>query len=149
MTRSWTSGSTLVAPHAIRALCPSTTPGTPGKETPATSYGQAVSTTRQCRPFMYQIDGIEIPRCGSLASSAPPVTDIEGATTQLFDPTPWSDARPSASSRPAIRSAACPSPATDCQAARCSAVNGSGCAVPDAVADGSAGLGRRSARFDP
>ena len=89
-----------MAPQAIRALCPRTTPGTPGKETPATSYGQAAPTVRQCSPFMYQIDGIEMPRWGSLASSAPPLTERDGATTQLFEPIPWSEARPAAAVQP-------------------------------------------------
>src|SRR5512143_2134993 len=150
MTRSWTSGPTLVAPQAIRALCPRTTPGTPGNETPATSYGQAASTVRQCNPFMYQIDGIELPRCGSFASSAPPVTDSDGATTQLFEPIPWSEASPPASSRPATWSAVWPSRATEAQAAACVALS-------DATADGATGaeaasLGERPepvVRFDP
>ena len=60
----------------------------PGNETPATSYGQASLTGAQWSPFMYQIDGIEIPRCGSFASSAPPVVVRPGETTQLFEPMP-------------------------------------------------------------
>ena len=77
--------------------------GAPGNETPATSYGQAAPTVRQCKPFMYQIDGMDTPRWGSLANSAWPVALFDGATTQSFEPTPWLDARPPPPSRPAIR----------------------------------------------
>ena len=51
---------------------------------------------------MYQIDGIEMPRCGSFASSAPPVADMAGPTTQSLEPIPWSEARPAAASNPAV-----------------------------------------------
>ena len=77
-----------MAPHAMLPLWPRTTNGVPGNDTPATSYGQADETVRQCRPFMYQTDGIDRPRCGSLARRAAPVALFEGATTQLFDPMP-------------------------------------------------------------
>src|SRR6476660_894828 len=132
-TRSWTSGPTFVAPHAMWAFCPSTTPGTPGKLPPATSYGHASSTTAQCSPFTYQMDGIEIPRCGSLARSAPPVADICGATTQSFEPRPRSDAMPSPLSRPAIRSAPDPAAATARQPSACSGV---GAATPAGGVEG-------------
>ena len=59
MKRSCTSGLTLVKPHAMWALWPRTTPGAPGNETPATSYGQALDTTVQWRPTMYHSEGIE------------------------------------------------------------------------------------------
>ena len=107
----------FVAPHAIRALWPRTTPGTPGNETPATSYGQAVDTVRQCSPLRYQIDGIEMPRCGSFASSAPRLADMAGPTTQSLEPIPWSEARPAAASNPAVWRRPWPRPATACQAA--------------------------------
>src|SRR5450759_1159432 len=88
MKRSSTSGPTFVAPQAIRSLWPRITAGTPGKLTPSTSYGQAAEMTRQRRPFMYQMLGIWIPRCGSLARSAWPVALLDGATTQSLEPTP-------------------------------------------------------------
>src|SRR5450759_781110 len=93
MKRSSTSGPTFVTPQAIRALWPRITAGTPGKLTPSTSYGQADETPRQRRPFMYQMLGIWIPRCGSLARSAWPVALLDGATTQSLEPTPgWPNA---------------------------------------------------------
>src|SRR6185369_4869121 len=73
-----------------------------GNVTPTTSHGQLSDTTRQCRPFMIQTDGIPKPRCGSLASSGLPLSVFEPATTQLFEPTPWSPARPPPMSKPAI-----------------------------------------------
>src|ERR1019366_10241927 len=101
MNRSSTSGPRLVAPQAIRALWPRITSGSPGKLTPVTSNGQAALTTAQCRPFMIQTDGMLMPRCGSWASRAWPVALFEPATTQLFEPTPWSPTRPWAGSIPA------------------------------------------------
>src|SRR5450759_560222 len=83
MKRSSTSGPTFVTTQAIRALWPRITAGTPGKLTPSTSYGQAAETPRQRRPFMYQMPGIWIPRCGSLARSAWPVALLDGATGLL------------------------------------------------------------------
>src|SRR5664279_876037 len=101
MNKSSTSGPRLVAPQAIRALWPRITRGSPGKLTPVTSNGQAALTTAQCRPFMIQTEGMLIPRCGSLASRAWPEALFEAATTQLFEPTPWSPTRPWAGSIPA------------------------------------------------
>src|SRR6185503_5116813 len=74
-------------------------------------------TVRQCKPLMYQIEGIETPRCGSLARRAPPVCDIPGPTTQSLEPIPWSEARPSASSSPAVWRSPWPRPAIERQAA--------------------------------
>jgi hypothetical protein len=71
----------------MSALWPRTIPGTPGNDTPVTSYGHPSAILRQCNPFMNQIDGIPMPRCGSLARSAPPDSVNDGARTQLFDPT--------------------------------------------------------------
>ncbi len=100
---------------------------------------------------MYQTDGIEMPRCGSLASRAPPVVEIDGATTQLFEPIPWSEASPSAASRPAIRSAACPSAATERQATAWASSRGPaiGGGAEAAMADGlAAGTGSTCAVTD-
>src|SRR3972149_8122829 len=55
-------------------------PGTPGKATPTTSYGAPT------RLLTCQIDGICASRWGSLASSAPPLLERPGATTQLLLP---------------------------------------------------------------
>ncbi len=77
-----------MSPHAIRSLCPITTPGIPEKPKPATSNGQSLPTTRQCRPTWYHSEGIWGARCGSLASIGLPVVVWEPATTQEFEPMP-------------------------------------------------------------
>ena len=69
-------------------LWPITTPGMPAKVKPLTSKGQSASTVRQCRPIWYQTPGIEVLRCGSLASSGLPEAVCSPETTQLFDPMP-------------------------------------------------------------
>ena len=71
---------------------------------------------------MNQTDGIEIPRWGSLARSAPPLELFDGATTQLFDPIWWSPAIPSPPSSPARRRNPSSIEATSRQAAAWSAV---------------------------
>ena len=63
---------------------------------------------------MTQIEGMLIPRWGSLASRAWPVALLEGATTQSFEPTPWSPSRPSAGSIPAVAAIDWPSAASAC-----------------------------------
>ena len=64
------------------------TPGTPEKVKPATSIGHSAETVRQCSPICIQIPGNETPRCGSLASNAPPVVVRSGPTTQELLPIP-------------------------------------------------------------
>ena len=64
------------------------TPGHAGERDARDVVRAVASTGAQCRPLMYQTDGIEMPRCGSFASSAPPVVDIAGPTTQSFEPMP-------------------------------------------------------------
>src|SRR6266480_3650317 len=115
--RSSVSGLTFVAPHAIRALWPSTTPGAPGKETPATSKGQASDTWLQCSPFMIQTDGIAKPRCGSLARIGLPLCVLSRETTQLFDPTPLLPTSPAPRSKPARPATAEPMCARSARAA--------------------------------
>src|SRR5689334_15454476 len=51
---------------------------------------------------MIQTDGMPNPRCGSLASRGLPLCVFDPATTQLFEPTPCSPARPPPMSKPAI-----------------------------------------------
>ena len=65
-----------------------TTPGTPAKEKPLTSIGQASDTVRQLRLFWIQMPGWLTPRCGSLASSGLPVVVREPETAHEFEPTP-------------------------------------------------------------
>ena len=72
----------------MSALWPMMTPGTPANENPQTSNGQAAETVRQCRPFWYQMPGMEVPRWGSLASSGLPVVVFEPATTHELEPMP-------------------------------------------------------------
>src|SRR6188508_529233 len=89
----------------MRALWPSTMPGTPGKPAPAMSYGHASLTGRQCRPTRNHSEGIDWPRCGSLASSEWPLADWAGLMAKALDPPdaiPMLVARPvpSASKRP-------------------------------------------------
>ena len=57
------SGPMLVTPQAMRSLWPTTTPGTPANENPVTERSQG----SQWSAFWYQIDGIWMPRWGSLA----------------------------------------------------------------------------------
>ena len=78
----------MVRPQAIDWLWPMTTPGIPAKVKPETSNGQAAETVRQCRPVWYQIPGMAVPRCGSLASSGLPVVVFDPATTQELEPMP-------------------------------------------------------------
>src|SRR5512140_1069231 len=72
----------------MSALWPMTTPGTPAKEKPLTSIGQACDTVRQLRLFWIQMPGWLTPRCGSLASSGLPVVGRDPATTQEVEPRP-------------------------------------------------------------
>jgi len=99
------------------------TAGAPGKLTPATFHGQAGETTRQCSPFMIQIDGIPKPRCGSFASIGFPLAVIEPATTQSFEPTPWLPTMPWALSKPASEVTSDPVAARVARPACCSAVS--------------------------
>ncbi len=48
--RSATSGPRFVKPQAILSVCPMTTPGSPAKVNPVTSYGHASVIARQCSP---------------------------------------------------------------------------------------------------
>ena len=64
------------------------TPGRPAKVNPATSNGQAADTVRQCSPVWYQMPGIDVPRCGSLASNGFPVVVLVPVTTHELDPIP-------------------------------------------------------------
>jgi hypothetical protein len=142
--RSSTSGSAFVAPHAIFALWPRMTPGTPGNETPATLNGQSGLIVRQRSPFMNQTDGIPIPRCGSFARRAAFERVFVGPTTQLFEPTWWSPAIPSAPSSPAISSSRPLAAATSRQAA------GSPTEIVDPALGGRAAVPARSiAAFEP
>src|SRR5918911_1267599 len=92
---SCTSGPTLVKPHAIDALWPMTMPGSPGVVTPATRTPGAL------RCIMYQIEGADAGRCGSLASSGLPDAVREPATTQLLLAARFSLSRPTRSSESA------------------------------------------------
>ena len=83
-----TSGPRLVKPHAMSALWPMITPGTPAKEKPLTSSGQACDTVRQLRLFWIQMPGWLTPRCGSLASSGFPVVVRAPDTAHEFEPMP-------------------------------------------------------------
>ena len=65
-----------------------TTPGRPEKEKPETSNGHWALTVRQCSPIWYQMPGMPVPRCGSLASSGLPVLVRLPATTQELEPMP-------------------------------------------------------------
>ena len=130
-------GPVLVTPQAILALWPRTTPGALGNETPATSYGQAVETTRQWRAFMYQMLGIWTPRWGSFARRAFPVALCAGPTTQLFEPTPgWPERRRSRCRSRRARRCRRRSPASRAKPAR----------TASRQADGSARRGRRRGR---
>src|SRR5262245_22413892 len=104
----------------------------PGNDTPLTSNGQALDGVRQCNPFMNQTDGIEMPRWGSFASSAVPVSLFDGATTQLFDPTWWSPAIPRPASSPASSRIRPPVAATFRQAAASAGVGEAAAAVAEA-----------------
>ena len=72
----------------MRSLWPVSTPGSPGKPKPATLYGHAAPTVRQCSPCWYQTLGICGPRCGSLARIASPVALLSLPTAQEFEPMP-------------------------------------------------------------
>ena len=92
-----TSGSTFVAPHAIRALWPRTTAGTPGND----DADDVERAARRRRPAVQPVHDTRPtaspnPRCGSLASSACFVALFDGPTTQSFEPMPWSGPRPPA-----------------------------------------------------
>src|SRR5215212_9919035 len=65
-----------------------TTPGSPEKLKPETSYGQSLVTLLQCRPTWVQMPGMVAPRCGSLASSGLPVVVCSPDTTHEFEPMP-------------------------------------------------------------
>src|SRR5512140_637469 len=64
------------------------TPGTPANEKPATSNGQASLLGLQCRSTWYQMDGIWIPRCGSLARKGSPVVVRLPETAHELEPMP-------------------------------------------------------------
>ena len=70
------------------------TPGAPGKDRPRSSKGQSAvrrtvpSSATPCSAISYQIEGIWMPRCMSLASSGLPLAVRLPDTTQLFEPTP-------------------------------------------------------------
>ena len=88
MYKSISSGLRLVMPQAMSALCPMTMPGVPGNEKPTTSNGHSGDTVRQCSPTSYQMEGMAIPRWGSLARSGRPVELRSPEIAQLFDPMP-------------------------------------------------------------
>ena len=83
-----TSAVRFVKPHAMSALWPMTTPGTPENPKPATSNAHASLTVRQRRPIWCHTLGSEAPRCGSLLSSGMPLAVSAPDTTHEFDPTP-------------------------------------------------------------
>src|SRR5688500_17187969 len=86
--RTVTSAYIVLTPHAMRRLCPTTTPGIPENEKPDTSYGHDSVTRRQCRPTWYQMPGIDGARCGSLARMGSPVAERLPSTTQELEPMP-------------------------------------------------------------
>ena len=67
-------------PHAMRWLCPTITPGTPGRATPDTSRPGAVRCT------MYQMEGREYSRCISLESSGLPEAVKRPLKAHPFEP---------------------------------------------------------------
>src|SRR5438552_8209386 len=64
----------------MRWLCPATTKGRPGKETPVTSK------VPDFKCNAYQVLGMEWSRCMSLASSGLPVTVCAPETTHSLEP---------------------------------------------------------------
>ena len=79
--RSWWS-----APRRSWRSCRSPRRAPPAKLKPVTSNGQASVTVRQCSPTWAKIDGIEVARCGSLASIGWPVAVRDPDTTQELEP---------------------------------------------------------------
>jgi hypothetical protein len=108
MYRSCTSGPTFVTPHAIRSLWPTMTHGVPGNEKPRTWNGEPAflpgwaSVAVHARSISYQIEGIWMPRCGSLARIGLPLAVRDPAMTQLLlpMPAPVPKARPAERSKP-------------------------------------------------
>ena len=85
--RSCTSSLKSPIPQAMRALCPMTTPGKPGKENPR-AWNAPEEASLECRPTSYQIEGICTPKWVSLARMGLPVAVRLPAMTQLLVPTP-------------------------------------------------------------
>ncbi len=75
-------------PHAMRALWPMITPGTPENPKPATSKPQSEVMTRHFRPIWCHTLGSAAPRCGSFASRGSPVSVRSPETTHEFEPIP-------------------------------------------------------------
>ena len=65
---------------------PITTPGMDAMLKPLTSKGQVGDSVRQCSPTWAKTEGIDVARCGSLASMACPVAVREPATAQELEP---------------------------------------------------------------
>src|SRR6187549_620559 len=94
---------------------------------------------------MNQTDGMLIPRWGSLARSAPPVSLNDGAITQSFEPTWWSPTSPPPASRPAMARIRWPIVATSRQPASLVSV---AVAVRGAGDDAVVAAGKRVAASD-
>ena len=120
-------------PQEIDWLWPMTTPGSPEKVKPVTSYGQEAPTVRQCRPIWYHSDGIWGARCGSFASSGLPVVVYFPETTQELEPMPLPDGPSSAGTLSTLLDSA------DSWVAEYD-TPGAGAAVVDVPADGTKSL---------